>query len=89
MRKKEFTAGPWKTHNLDLANRKIHQIVGPITIKKEVSIYDANLISAAPELLEACEDSCGRCQYSNNIEHCDNLHCLVRAAIAKAYGETK
>ena len=49
----KHTKGPWKVINGDLKNKKIYQVIGPVTAKKELSPEDVALISAAPELLEA------------------------------------
>jgi hypothetical protein len=103
---KQHTPGPWahtksREHsNPDTARRDIvaESQFGPAFIAGDVSQFDAALISAAPELLSALEESRialtfyrnwmalqteGRTDYPFGIKTEDK----ARAAIAKAKGE--
>jgi hypothetical protein len=90
MREKKFTAGAWKV----VGNR--HVVTDDlIRFQKHICFFpsdynctdsDKSLISAAPELLEACESML----FYLDTEDMRNLNLnKVRAAIAKAYGETQ
>lgn len=81
MSETKHTPSPWKVINGDLSNRKMHQIIGPICAKGEISLADVNLVSAAPDMYEL-------------LERISDCHVLpdktieeIRAALAKARGQ--
>lgn len=85
------TKGPWKVINADLSNRKLHQIIGPVCVKNEISLDDCNLIAAAPELLAALEiaiDVLAHCKADIGYSKMQTMAAIaINDAIAKAKGE--
>ncbi len=99
MTKSQHTPGPWKAHmNFIMCNAPmkssyfIAQVNPDPTMSNEEALANARLIAAAPELLEALEQvdgyftACGKHteHYSGHVV----THPLVKAAIAKAKGQT-
>lgn len=89
-RKKKFTPGPWEVKKY--ATLSVVDITAGSSnwqVAENILLKDANLISAAPELLEFAEDKCNTCcaKHRNNVkdEYCDT--CVLGGIIAKAYGE--
>ena len=97
----KHTPAPWKVVNfgegpiIQSKNRYIASLTtyGTVKIKDNWDIANANLISAAPELLEACEETLSalkRC-VQNDIALFETIGLdeqvnLLREAIAKAVG---
>ena len=80
----EFTKGPWGTVNIDMANPKFHQIIGPVVCTRPITTPDAHLISAAPDMYEALLELRRQCINSKTMWiNMDD----VDAAIAKAEGD--
>ena len=83
----QHTPGPWVIRKNDAYEeywvQLEHYTVGPASIV--FSKADADLIAAAPELLEALEDAAASLEDSGKYEAAG----MARAAIAKATGETK
>ena len=100
-RKKKFTPGPWwrsvSQEILKMPEQiKISNFISGSTIQE--SKANANLIAAAPELLEALEDMVGLFPESPHDDGSGkrgfgqdliNKYDAAKSAIAKAYGETK
>ena len=102
MREKKFTEGPWCINSefdgnwIEQEANTLHAVC-MITAQKtmnEKEVADANLIAAAPELLEALETMSTmymellRLQ-SNGTTTDDSIAFSARQAIAKAKGELK
>lgn len=94
MREKKFTPGPWEYERGDdeIFPGK-HFVVYDETVCDETVIctplngkHDANLIAAAPELLEALEEVM-RVYIIGQGKQKKAIYDLAQAAIAKAYGE--
>ena len=87
----EHTPGPWLLNEQKTSVWKGEHIVAAITIGRAVSIADARLISAAPELLEALQALIA--EYEPNLKAFATdaprkaKWEVARAAIAKATGE--
>ena len=83
----QHTPGPWKIRKNDAYEeywvQLEHYTVGPASIV--FSNADADLIAAAPELLEALEDAAASLEDAGKHEAAK----MARAAIAKATGEIK
>lgn len=80
------TPGPWHVMRgdvLDKNGRMVASIEG--FCPGEAEIYDAQLISAAPELLEALQDALHAYDKHSEYSEWD----FARAAIAKALGEAQ
>ncbi len=97
----KHTPGPWKIGALESGQAAVDGADGS-EVTGFISIPDAHLIAAAPDLLEALEDMLGHCQGCNGKGRCygpvpgspgsyaSNQPCGdcadARAAIAKARG---
>jgi hypothetical protein len=101
-REKKWTPGPWEldedtrpaevctVHHLDSAQGWVYirGEIGYWEADGKENLANANLIAAAPELLDELEKQCFRCfqdQLCNIPDDCRD--CTTRKAIAKAYGE--
>ena len=89
----KHTQGPWEFVDNSLVGPKIDDKpvwLRPVILRSETGITkaDAQLISAAPDLLEALEDLVCLCEFALNGEYSvdDELQ-DARAAIAKARGQ--
>jgi hypothetical protein len=102
----DYTPGPWKREGANVyalqhhgwrkgeeqfCNRFFAQVMDSHTPKNELEA-NARLISAAPELLEACKDvmwSISRKTMYEGSCQCEDCKAIrkVKAAIAKAEGE--
>ncbi|HCR1961872.1 TPA: hypothetical protein ONC42_000520 [Enterobacter kobei] len=87
---KEFkgTPGPWHVMRgdvLDKNGRMVACIEG--FCPGEIEIYDAKLIAAAPDLLEALQKMFRAGQKQNWNERYESEMSAARAAISKALGE--
>lgn len=84
------TPGPWHVMRgdvLDKNGRMVASIEG--FCPGEAEIYDAQLISAAPELLQSLREMIGSLGVMvKDPENCPEI-IKARAAIAKALGETQ
>ncbi|CAH3573158.1 TPA: hypothetical protein ACOEP1_004516 [Enterobacter kobei] len=82
------TRGPWHVMRgdvLDKNGRMVACIEG--FCPGEIEIYDARLIAAAPDLLEALQKMFRAGQKQNWNEHYESEMNAARAAISKALGE--
>lgn len=82
------TPGPWKPIR-DLSSKMLEiwaddgdRWIGEVQRKE-----DARLIAAAPDLLAACDSALGYLVMIGT-DHGDGIRAVLRAAIAKAKGET-
>jgi len=88
-----YTNGPWKKVNVDLSNNKIHQVIGPVVCKNQISVKDANLLAELATLLEALEEMLA--DYKDaaidfdayNQEVADEIILRAEQVIARALGE--
>ena len=95
--KTKHTPGPWKVISVDWtpSGNARFEIEGIC----RTGIGDARLISAAPELLEACsqmmrwfeveDDHSQMPEFIDRINLCQQVEILASAAIAKATGEAQ
>ncbi len=92
--------GPWHTeisgdedcsevyvcHAKTECDESIVATVGDINLTHQENMERAKLISAAPELLEACEMAL---EVFSEIGDCDGQCAVLSNAISKAYGDKK
>jgi hypothetical protein len=99
-----YTKGPWKINKAEIIgnnNKKIAHVIGqPISnnyleLDYKTSKANAKLISAAPDLFEACKDAIAQINYlfnkvpKNHLVEPTTMACLklLNQAINKAIGE--
>lgn len=88
----EYTRGPWPIEWVDAQNGTQWFVVGPAKIwfasgwnEERQALANANLIAAAPDMLEALEYLMAVCSAIDDIG--EEARSEARAAIAKAKGE--
>ena len=100
-REKKFTKGPWVSVSTDLKGDRHYGVAKLDDLSCGVALTgyvdggddlesraNADLISAAPDLLKNLESHCQACLERNKFENgCQG--CFTQRAIAKAYGEDK
>ncbi len=105
MKEKKFTPGPWQfkatatrryiNGRPDDGSAEVCE-VNETWVPNEASAANAHLISAAPELIDACEFFCKKCRAEAALFSAMNdskielpcNECPAFPALAKAYGES-
>ncbi len=100
--KTKHTPGPWKIRINRQGPKVIHETTpGNAVLIAQVcetstkmdepdrAVYDAALITAAPELLEALQQLLALHEPTNSLARLRNEYTAARAAIAKATGEAR
>ena len=101
--KRAHTPGPWSVDRLGKVRCQVDggrgfiadpgdgRYYNSIPRDAEISLANARLIAAAPDLLTALEGLVAYADHYTTTDHgdCTCPHCVARAAIAKAKGETE
>lgn len=90
------TPGPWVKHTVDVGGTDawdVSAMDGAITLACPPTEYDADLIAAAPELLDVCEVMLARLDYLHRLWGQEGISSRMadelRKVIAKAKGESQ